>query len=245
MKINCEFCQTRCRINESKIPAAGAHVRCPSCQKIFFLNPEEARIKEEAQTPEATLLPVGDEFELQAETPPAAEIITDKPTVQTATKPATKSTGTRLQRFIASRPLTIIIAVTILIGIILLILWGTGQQQIIQSKISSLNIPIVSSQIQKQAIADITSHSLVGDAVISQQGKTVTLTLLVGQSTPPAYALKLGRKFVDTLKKLTGSGNPDTNPTALPAYQFQLFIYYPNGNEVTNKISTTDDIRDN
>ncbi|NIA19101.1 MAG: hypothetical protein GWP07_01495 [Xanthomonadaceae bacterium] len=235
MKVYCEYCQARCRIDESKIPAAGGFVRCPACQKIFFLNPEEARVKEEAQIPEATLLPDVSETEPQEEKPPASEVITDKPTVPAATKPATKSTTSKLQRFITSRPLAISIAITILIEVLLLVLWGTGQQPVIQSKSSSLSIPIVSIQIKNQAIKKIATHSLVGDAAINQQGNELSLALLVDQSTPPSYALKLGRKFVETLKKLTD----------YPSYQFHLFIYYPNGKEVTDQLSNAGDIRDN
>ena len=243
MKVNCEYCQARCRIDESKIPATGSFVRCPSCHKVFFLSPEDARIQEQDQTPEATLLPEKNEIEPQAEKPSVSEGMADKPAVQP--KPATKSTTIRLQRFITSRPLAISIAVTVLIEIMLLILWGTGHRSVIQSKSSSLSIPIISIQIKNQVIQEITSHSLVGDAAINQQGNELSLALLVDQSTPPAYALKLGRQFVENLKRVTGTGKADKNLTDYPSYQFHLFIYYPNGKEVTDQLSTTDDIRDN
>jgi len=248
MKINCEYCQVRCRIDESNIPTGGARVRCPSCQKIFFLDPEKAEVKEEAQVPEATLLPeLPDEREAEPreENPPADEVTADTPTVQAATEPATKNTTINLQRFITSRPLAISMTVAILVEIMLLVLWGTGRQPVIQSKSSSLSIPIVSSQIKNQAIKKITAHSLVGDAAINQQGNTLSLALLVDQSTPPAYALKLGKQFAETLKGLVGTLQPDKSPTNYPSYHFHLFIYYPNGKEVTDQLSTTDDIRDN
>ncbi|MEA2108134.1 MAG: zinc-ribbon domain-containing protein [Pseudomonadota bacterium] len=245
MKVICEYCQARCRIDEAKIPAAGAHVRCPSCHKVFFLNPEDDRIQEQEQTAEATLLPDESETELQAEKPPASEVMADKPAVQAKPRPATKSTTIRLQRFITSRPLVISLAVTVLIEIILLILWGAGQQPAIQSKSSPLSIPTISIQIKNQLIQEITSHSLVGNAAINQQGHELSLTLLVDQSTPPAYALKLGRQFVENLKRLTGTRKPDKNLTDFPTYQFHLFVYYPNGREVTDKLSNTGDIRDN
>lgn len=243
MKVNCEYCQARCRIDESKIPAAGGFVRCPSCHKVFFLNPEDARIQEQDQTPEATLLPDENKTEPQAEKPSVSEVMADKLAVKP--KPATKSTTIRLQRFITSRPLAISIAVTVLIEIMLLILWGTGHQPVIQSKSSSLSIPVISIQIKNQVIQEITSHSLVGDAAINQQGNELSLALLVDQSTPPTYALKLGRQFVENLKRLTGTGKADKNLTYYPSYQFHLFIYYPNGKEVTNQLSNTGDIRDN
>ncbi len=248
MKINCKYCQARCRINESKIPATGSFVRCPSCQKIFFLNPEKAKIKEEAQIPEAGLLPeLSDESkaEPRKENQSAFEVGKHKPKVQAATEPATKSTTIKLQKFITSRPLAISMVVAILVEIMLLLLWGTGQQPVIQSKSSSLSIPIVSAQIKNQAIKKITAHTMVGDAAINQQGNILSLALLVDQSTPPAYALKLGKQFVETLKRLAGTLKPDKSPTDYPPYQFHLFIYYPNGKEVTDQLSTTDDIRDN
>ena len=246
MKVNCEYCQARCRIDELKIPATGAHVRCPSCQKIFFLQPETLRIQEQEQTPEATLLPDMSETEhLPAEKSPVSEIMADEQTVQTANKPAVMSSINRLQRFITSRPLAISITVAILIEIMLLYLWGIGRQPVIQSRISSLCIPIVSTRIQNQAIKEITAHSLVGDAAVNQQGKTLFLALLVDQSTPPAYALKLGNQFVETVKRLTGTGKTDKNSGNYPSYQFHLFIYYPNGREVTQRLSSTNDIRDN
>lgn len=245
MKVYCEYCQARCRINESKIPESGAHVRCPSCRKVFFLHPEEAKIEGEAHLPEATLLPDENETEPQTENPPIPEEITDEPVVHSKPEPEAEDTTGKLQRFITSRAVAISIAVAIMVEIMLLVLWGTGRQPIIQSKSSSLSSPIVSTRIKNQAIKKITAHSLVGDAAINQQGNTLSLALLVDQSTPPAYALKMGRQFVETVKKLTGTGNSNTNPTTLPAYQFHLFIYYPNGEEVTDKISSTDDIRDN
>lgn len=245
MKVNCEYCQARCRIDESKIPATGGFVRCPSCHKVFFLSPEDARIQEQDQTPEATLLPEKNEIEPQAEKPPVSEVMADKPAVQPKPKPATKSTTIRLQKLITSRPLSISIAVTVLIEIMLLILWGTGHQPVIQSKSSSLSIPVISIQIKNQVVQEITSHSLVGDAAINQQGNELSLALLVDQSTPPAYALKLGRQFVENVKRLTGTGKTDKNLTDYPSYQFHLFIYYPNGKEVTNQLSNTGDIRDN
>jgi predicted Zn finger-like uncharacterized protein len=245
MKVYCEYCQARCRIDESKIPATGGFVRCPSCHKVFFLSPEDSRIQEQDQTPETTLLPEEHEIEPQAEKLSVSEVMADKTAVQPKPKPATKSTTIRLQKLITSRPLAISIAVTILIEIMLLILWGIGRQPVIQSKSSSLSIPIISAQIKNQVIQKITSHSLVGDAAINQHADELSLALLVDQSTPPTYALKLGEQFVENVKRLTGTGKTDKNLTDYPSYQFNLFIYYPNGKEVTNQLSNTSDIRDN
>lgn len=248
MKINCEYCQARCRIDTSKIPAAGAHVRCPACHKIFFLDPEKAKVKEEAQIPEATLLPdLPDESEAEPreENPPADEVTADTPTVQAASEPAAKRTTGKLQRFIASRLPALSMAVAILVVILLLVLWGSGRQPVIQSESSALSIPIVSTQVKNQAIKNIAVHSLVGDAAISQEGKTLSLALLVDQSTPPAYALKLGKQFVESLKLLSGTLKSDKTHIDYPSYQFHLFIYYPNGKEVTEHLASTDDIREN
>jgi predicted Zn finger-like uncharacterized protein len=262
MKVYCEYCQARCRINEEKIPPAGARVRCPACKKVFFLNPGKVRVKEESRKAEASLLPPPDEIEnieFSETPPPIVEKTTAELVDQTAPEPAgtatfepaepaapepttgeSKNDSSRLTGLIFSRPLVISIAVAILIEILLVFLWATGRQPVIQSKNSVLSTPVVASSIKSQAIKTIVSHALVGDAAIEQQKNVLTLTLLVDQSTPPAYALKMGRRFVATLKKLTGTGN-----SAAPAYQFHLFIYYPNGQEVTNQLSTTDDIRDN
>ena len=215
MKINCEYCQARCWIDTSKLPAAGAHVRCPSCQKIFFLGAEKINTHEESLIPEATIVTVEDE---KSPLPGKLSLL--------------------------SRPRPFILAVIILIGIIFLLFLATGRQPVIQSKKSSLSIPTISTRIKDQAKAEITTHSLVGDAAVSQQGNKVILTLLVDQSTP-AYALKMGRQFIDTIKKLTGSSQSDKKLTTFPHYQFQLFVYYPNGNEVTEQLSNSADIRDN
>jgi len=262
MKVYCEYCQARCRINEEKIPPAGARVRCPACKKVFFLNPGKVRVKEESRKAEASLLPPPDEIEnieFSETPPPIVEKTTAELVDQTAPEPAgtatfepaepaapepttgeSKNDSSRLTGLIFSRPLVISIAVAILIEILLVGLWTAGRQPLIQSKNSNLSAPIVSISIKNQAIQDITSHSLVGDAAIEQQGKVLTLALLVDQSTPPAYALKMGQQFVASLKTLTGTGK-----STVPVYQFRLFIYYPNGQEITNRLSTTDDIRDN
>ncbi len=268
MKVCCEYCQARCRIDEAKIPAAGARVRCPVCQKVFFLDPGEVRAKKDVQEEEASLLPPPDEIEniesseaapsiveestvepAAQTTPEPAEPAAPEPVEATVTEPAEpaasepetgKNGSSRLTGWILSRPLTISVAVTILIEILLVCLWSAGRQPVIQTKDAALSPPIVSASIKNQAIKAITSHSLVGDASIEQQESILTLALLVDQSTPPAYALKMGQQFVASLKTLTGTGE-----SAMPIYQFHLFVYYPNGQEITNRLSTTDDIRDN
>ena len=192
-------------------------------------------------------LPDEREAEPREENPPADEVTEDTPTVQAGTETAAKSTTVKLRRFITSRPLAHSMAATILVVILflVLVLWGSGRRPVMQSENASLSIPIVSTQVKNQAIKNITTHPLVGDATISQQENILSLALLVDQSTPPAYALKLGEQFVESLKLLTGTFKSDKPRADYPPYQFHLFIYYPDGKEVTEQLATTDDIRDN
>lgn len=41
MKAQCPSCETSYRVDDSKIPEKGTHVRCPKCQTRFFLQKEE------------------------------------------------------------------------------------------------------------------------------------------------------------------------------------------------------------
>ena len=85
----------------------------------------------------------------------------------------------------------------------------------------------LTSSMKDIAVASIQAYPQVRDAAISQDGKTLSLVIVVASATSPQRAQELGDNFVRMVK----SQSQDTPPgkeIGTGIYDYLVGVYYPN-----------------
>ena len=92
--------------------------------------------------------------------------------------------------------------------------------------------PAVSiADISDMAISAIEDYPRVRDAAISQDGKTLSLVIIIDYMTDPDYAKQLGDNFVRLTKSFLKDGVPGKQ-IGRGRYDYLIGVYHPNEQEV-------------
>ena len=92
--------------------------------------------------------------------------------------------------------------------------------------------PTVSvADIRDMAISSIERYPRVREAAISQDGKTLSLVIIVDFATDPDYAKQLGDNFVRLTKSFLKDGVPGKQ-IGRGRYDYLIGVYYPNEQKV-------------
>ncbi len=104
--------------------------------------------------------------------------------------------------------------------------------------------PTVSvADIRDIVIASIEDYPRVRDAAISQDGKQLSLVIIVDYATDPDYAQELGDNFVRVTKSLLRDGGVGQR-IGSGKYDYLIGVYYPDEREVAlgAKVNSSDRI---
>ena len=99
------------------------------------------------------------------------------------------------------------------------------------------------ADIRDVVISTIEDYPRVRDAAISQDGKTLSLVIIVDYATDPDYAQELGDNFVRLAKSFLKDGVPGKQ-IGRGRYDYLIGVYYPNERKVAQgaKAKTADRI---
>ncbi len=94
------------------------------------------------------------------------------------------------------------------------------------------------------AVPSMMAYARVRDAAVSQDGKTLSLVLIVDYATDPSYTQQLGDNFVRLMKSLLQDGETSSERIGKGKYDYLIGIYYPNEKPVAMgaKSRVADDI---
>ena len=94
--------------------------------------------------------------------------------------------------------------------------------------VSAVSVPEITEEEKSLAISGITDYyEGVREAVISQEGKRINLTIIVKQEISEAYAKQLGDNFVRLVKLFSKDKTPGKDIGA-GIYDYLITVYYPN-----------------
>ena len=85
---------------------------------------------------------------------------------------------------------------------------------------------LIQANIQAMAVATIKENSGVVDAAINQDGKTVSLVIIVGYATNERWAKEVGENFVRLVKSLSQDSQPG-KMIGRGMYDYLIGVYYP------------------
>jgi hypothetical protein len=94
--------------------------------------------------------------------------------------------------------------------------------------VSAVSVPEITEEEKTLAITGITDYyEGVREALISQKGKKINLTIIVKQEISEIYARQLGDNFVRLVKLFSKDKSPgrDIGPGI---YDYLIAVYYPN-----------------
>ena len=99
------------------------------------------------------------------------------------------------------------------------------------------------ADIRDMVISTIEGYPRVREAAISQDGKTLSLVIIVDYATDPGYAQQLGDDFVRLAKSFLKDGMPGKQ-IGRGRYDYLIGVYNPNEQEVSlgAKVSSADRI---
>ncbi len=102
----------------------------------------------------------------------------------------------------------------------------------------------ISEEIKEIVIGSISGYQSVQDAAIDQEGRAISLVLVVASGTNEEHAKELGENFVRMLKSLS-QDEPPSRVIGSGIYDYMIGVYDPNGESLALgvKARTTDRIR--
>ena len=197
----------------AKLPANGARVCCPKCQKIFVIKRPPAVVFNAA----AMIKKVGQALSTSTESVSQIfHLITGK-----------------TLNLINQHRLEIVFSLILVFELFsAAFCCHHHHHQTITPIISAqtdLKPAIISQELLHQVIAEMKTHELVGDAVISQENEQFFLALLVNRAAPSAWAIQIGNQFRQAVNQVAGLWPK--------RYYFHLHIYYPDGREINQTTS--------
>ena len=96
----------------------------------------------------------------------------------------------------------------------------------------------VSEEIQTIVISTIMGNPEVLDAAISQDGRTLSLVLIVGSATNKEYSKQLGDNFVRMVKSFS-QDDPPGKTIGKGMFNYLVGVYYPSGDLVVQGAKVT------
>jgi hypothetical protein len=93
--------------------------------------------------------------------------------------------------------------------------------------------PEITQEEMSLAIEEIESDPIVQDAAIQQQGRTLSLAVIVTSGTSRAEAKEVGDRFVRLVKTLSKDAPPG-NDVGAGIYDYLIGVYYPGQVEVVS-----------
>lgn len=86
--------------------------------------------------------------------------------------------------------------------------------------------PQITEQEKSMAISAIMDDPAVKDAAVTQQGRTLSLALIVGEATSEPHAKKIGERFVRLVKTFSKDAAPERQ-IGEGVYDYLVGVYYP------------------
>ncbi|MBN2887775.1 MAG: zinc-ribbon domain-containing protein [Deltaproteobacteria bacterium] len=226
MKVVCQTCQARCLIDGKLLPPTGGHLRCPRCRTVFFYDPTARQVT--ADQPPAPLASEPDTSSGRPKQPTVPDIREKRQisALNMAVKRPRQRKEAAFSDFIRRRSLMLVMLIAVAMEFMLVGIWAAGRLPEIKTEPTALAPACLSKQMEQSILASIKTHETVGDASLTQEGHRTVLAVLVDHNTPAATALGLKNQCLNLMKKQSG----------LPLdHQFKVYIYCPNGMEITRQ----------
>ena len=96
---------------------------------------------------------------------------------------------------------------------------------------SSASIPPVTQEQIYLATTSIKGYSMVRDAAVTQKGRQVSLTVVVGAATSEQHAREIGDNFVRMVKSFSDDTRP-SKEIGPGLYDYLIGVYYPGQQQV-------------